>query len=517
MELWTVVHHPSPLAQDADVDPVAAGAGPTAATGSAVLDEALDGGLPRRRSTLVIGGPGTGKSTLAMQFLQEGLAAGEACLLISTEQTTEELLDSFGRFPYELDHEQLTLTSVHAVADRDLENDHVLTIKTLDGGELIDAGFGIPFTPTYLRDTLLQYGPVDRVVLDSASGLAALGDDESLYRRAILDVIRLFTDEFDATSMIVSEGRPGNPDAVGGRETLAGDELLQFSTHGVIRLWRDALDGDFHRFLRIEKMRGVDHDTRRFKIVIEPSTGVRIVPHRRALPAEVHRAEPFETNVQGLDALLGGGLPRGEIALLEHDGLANTGPLLYALINEALGGDAAVVLLPPLDLRLGDLAAHLRDGVGPIETLFEGDRLFVIDPVRPPHDAHRNVFHVSGAEAYESALRTIDERTSGQARFGVFDFDTLLHKVPSDRAEAITRESIAMHLSGDDTVVATLNTEGDTESLRVFMEDTAQQVLRVHQEPDGLEIVKLAKASAAPPGQSRVIGYTDEPPYIQLS
>ncbi|MFB6304876.1 MAG: RAD55 family ATPase, partial [Haloferacaceae archaeon] len=62
-------------------------------TGEPVLDGMLRGGLPENRAVLVTGGPGTGKSTLAMQFLQAGLERGETALYVSTEQTIEELRD----------------------------------------------------------------------------------------------------------------------------------------------------------------------------------------------------------------------------------------------------------------------------------------------------------------------------------------------------------------------------------------------------------------------------------------
>ncbi|MFC7177312.1 RAD55 family ATPase [Halosegnis marinus] len=59
------------------------------------------------------GGPGTGKTTFAMQFLQEGIATGERCLFVSTEQTREELRDSFAGYEFDLDHELLGVTTLH--------------------------------------------------------------------------------------------------------------------------------------------------------------------------------------------------------------------------------------------------------------------------------------------------------------------------------------------------------------------------------------------------------------------
>src|ERR687884_204518 len=62
-----------------------------AATGIAGLDHLLGGGLPRNRMHLIEGEPGTGKTTLALQFLLEGRRAGEGGLYVTLSETTEEL------------------------------------------------------------------------------------------------------------------------------------------------------------------------------------------------------------------------------------------------------------------------------------------------------------------------------------------------------------------------------------------------------------------------------------------
>src|SRR5512138_707536 len=62
-----------------------------ASTGVPGLDQLLHGGLPRGRMHLIEGEPGTGKTTLALQFLLEGRRLGEAGLYVTLSETTEEL------------------------------------------------------------------------------------------------------------------------------------------------------------------------------------------------------------------------------------------------------------------------------------------------------------------------------------------------------------------------------------------------------------------------------------------
>src|ERR671913_1904120 len=60
-------------------------------TGVPGLDTLLDGGLPAQRLHLIEGHPGTGKTTLALQFLLEGRRLGERCLYVTMSETAVEL------------------------------------------------------------------------------------------------------------------------------------------------------------------------------------------------------------------------------------------------------------------------------------------------------------------------------------------------------------------------------------------------------------------------------------------
>lgn len=91
-------------------------------TGSEMLDRMLGGGLPARRATLVTGGPGAGKSTFGMQFLHAGVEAGETGLYVSTEQTIDEIRQSFAGFEFDLDDPGVNVTTLHATPGQTIES-----------------------------------------------------------------------------------------------------------------------------------------------------------------------------------------------------------------------------------------------------------------------------------------------------------------------------------------------------------------------------------------------------------
>lgn len=480
-----------------------------ASTGDDVLDGMLDGGFPDERSTLLVGGPGTGKSTLGMQFLQAGLERGEDCLFVSTEQTPGELRGSFEGFPFDLDHENLVVTTLHAVADRTLEGDDELTVKTLDGGELVDTGFGIPFERQYLRQALEQYGPVDRVVLDSASGIAAISDEEARFRRAVLDLIRLFSDDFGATSVVVAEGRPGDPDVI------EGHEFLQFATHGAIRLWRGRKHGETYRYLRVEKMRGVDHDTRQYVADIS-SDGLRVVPRRRTRPRGLANEPARSTGFDGLDDLLGGGLPRGRNTLVLHDGRADVNLFLSRLIAASIRDEWLTSFVLPAELSPATVDEFWSGEPFTVQNALDDGRLQLLEYVRSPSDSHENVLVFDEYDDVSAYLREIAQRSRGRKHLAVVDLEPVLQRLTPDRIKAAAYNFNAELMDEDDVTVYVLNPNTVEDTFTSFFVDVSGTVIRLQQDDDGLEYLHLEKSLAGFSGRGNVVEYLDDPPYLRL-
>jgi circadian clock protein KaiC len=487
-------------------------------TGDETLNRMLDGGYPADRATLLTGGPGTGKSTLSMQFLQAGLDAGEDCLFVSTEQTAAELRDSFADFDFALDHDRLDFASVHAAPGRTFEADEdVLTLQRLhddpdaDFGGFED-GFDTPFTTDYIQEYLTRFGSQDRIVFDSVTGLSAVSETAETFRRSVLDLIRFLTDELGATVLLTAEA------ADGGHGDAASDgpatHLLRFTTHGVIELERRPVNGDPHRFLTIRKMRGVDFDRRTVEVEFVDA-GLRTAPARRSQPPALKGHRHRSVGIDGLDALTGGGLIRGAGVLLTHDGRANLSALLSTLLDHALSADESVTLLPTNDLRETRTRRLLAGHGWDLDDLLADGRLTVVDLIGAWDDERPNV-HTPTPSADAVTDLLVGSADGDADRFTLISADPLVHTLGETDARQVRYTTEAELTGGSNGLVHVINPNVVGDRIVEFYRDVAEQVLETWMPSDGLQYVSLQKSPCGFVGTTSLVEYVDDPPYLRV-
>jgi len=265
-----------------------------AGTGVAGLDGILAGGFPRHRLYVVEGDPGAGKTTLALQFLLEGVRHGEPVLYITLSETAEELHEVARSHNWSL--EGIRLLELDSLADR-LQEEAEYTVYHPADVELGE-------TIRQVRTEVDGLRP-SRVALDSVSELKILSQTNARYRREILGLKQFFTGK-QCTVLVLDD-----------RTTLDREQQLQSIAHGVIRMNRETRDyGDTRRQLQIVKMRGVRFRDGMHDFLIK-SGGIEVYP--RLIPPEIPKPSDGETvtsGVPGLDRLLGGGLDRGTSTLI---------------------------------------------------------------------------------------------------------------------------------------------------------------------------------------------------------
>jgi circadian clock protein KaiC len=292
-------------------------------TSIAGLDAILGGGLPAERLYLVEGDPGTGKTTLALQFLLAGARRGEPALYVTLSETHDELRAVAESHGWSLDG----ITIHELSSDASLRADTQYTVFHPSEVELGD-------TMNTVLATLQRVRP-RRVVFDSLSEMRLLARDPLRYRRQIL-ALKQFFGGLDCTVLLLDD-----------RTSATGDLQLQSIAHGVVRL--ETLLPEFggaRRRLRVMKLRGVAYTDGYHDYVIRTG-GLEVFPR---LVAAEHRVpftkETVSSGVPALDALVGGGLGRGTSTLVM--GPAGSGKSLLAshfVHQAALRGDHASVFI----------------------------------------------------------------------------------------------------------------------------------------------------------------------------
>ena len=476
-----------------------------ASTGVAVLDGMLGGGLPRNRSTLITGGPGTGKSTLGMQFLQAGLEAGEECLYVSTEQTIEELKDAFSGFDFDLEADGLSYATIHARRGETIEDNDTYTLQTQEENEWLNRGFDAPFTGSYIEDHLRTYQPCDRVVFDSTSGLAVITEDVERYRRLVFDLIRFFSDEMEATTMFTAEDYPGD---------RRGD-VLQFTAHGVIKLDTDTVEDNPRRFLSVPKMRGVDHDRRRVELTVR-NDRLAASPRQRNHLTTLPDRRLVPTGIDGLDRLAGGGLIRGAGSLLTHDSRTTLNELVGTLIETVIDAGMAIALVPTLGLQERRLDRLLERFDRSLSALLDEDRLFVIDQIDGWDTDHPNVYPQAAtvAEAREG-FAAIDDRCDGDW-ITIEGATAIAHTLGAAEARSLRYDEELRFLGESELLIHLLNPELVCDETAAFYRDSAEQIIETTQNSEGIRYLTLRKSPTGNVGSTGLLNPLEDPPYVRV-
>ncbi len=385
---------------------------PRISTGVPGLDDILCGGLTPSRLYLLEGTPGTGKTTLALQFLRGAVARGERALYVTLSETADELRASAATHGWTLDG-----IDVYELVDEDgLDPDSeqsILHPSEIELGETV-------------REVIARVDETkpDRVVFDSLSEMRLLAQNPLRYRRQILALKRYFAKRACTVLMIDD------------KTSETGDVQLHSIAHGVVSLEQAPREyGSERRRLRIVKMRGIKFRGGYHDFNLETG-GIRVFP--RLIAAEHHstfepKARP--TGSAELDLLLGGGLvPGTNTLLLGPSGVGKTTTAIRCMVAALERGERATYYL--FDEGLATLLARSALLGMDLAPHIEAGRLTItqIDPAE-----------VSPGEFSTMVREAVEERKSA---FVVVDsLNAYLHAMPGEEFLILQMHELLSYLN----------------------------------------------------------------------
>jgi circadian clock protein KaiC len=367
----------------------------TAKSGVAGLDEVLGGGFSPHRLYLVEGVPGSGKTTLAIQFLMEGVRRGEPVLYVTLSESVEELQAVAASHGWSLDG--ITIRELVA-SEASLSTDEQYTMFHPSEVELSET------TKTILTD-VERVKPM-RVVFDSLSELRLLAGNPLRYRRQILALKQFFSGR-KCTVLLLDD-----------MTSVSHDLQVQSIAHGAVRLEQLYPEyGAERRRLIVLKYRGVRFRGGYHDYVIQRG-GLSVYP--RLIANETRREmteEKLGSGIAELNHLLGGGIERGTSTLIV--GAAGTGKSSLAsqfVVTTAQRGENSAMFIFDESMQtlltraagLGiDMRRHVDDGkisiqqVDPAE-LSPGEFAHAIR--RAVEERHAKVVVIDSLNGYLNAM-----------------------------------------------------------------------------------------------------------------
>lgn len=283
-------------------------------TGVPGLDRITKGGFPAGRAVVVAGTAGSGKTVLAAQFLRGGIAAGQAGVFVTCEETPANIRENVRGFGWDV-----------AAWEADASWAFVDASRSLEGTTLQAGSYDLAALLARIEAAVERLG-ASRVVIDSLDGLFAQFHQDAHFRNELHRVVTRM-DEIGVTTLLTTErDNDYGPVSRRGVDEFVSDNLI---------LLRNVLTAEKRRrTIEIVKFRGAGHGTGEFGFSVNDS-GINVIPHLDIEDDRVLSDERISTGNAQLDAMVDGGLFRDSVVLVS--GAAGTGKSLLMTSFVAAG------------------------------------------------------------------------------------------------------------------------------------------------------------------------------------
>jgi circadian clock protein KaiC len=272
-----------------------------APTGIIGLDEITGGGLPQGRTTLLVGGPGSGKTIFALQFLAHGARIDDAPgIFVAFEESAERILANSNGFDWEL--AQLR------------NNKKLFFIDAQPTPDLIQSGnFDLGGLLAVLEAKVSEMG-ARRIVFDAIDMVLALLPNNAARRREVYG-LHAWLLQHGLTAIITAKAS-GEVATLENKQIEQPFGFMQFMVDCAIVLNHRVVQGVSQRNLRVQKYRGSSFDENESPFLIGKNGFEVVIAHPEGRDVLKVSKERVSSGIERLDTMLGGGYYRGATVLI---------------------------------------------------------------------------------------------------------------------------------------------------------------------------------------------------------
>jgi KaiC/GvpD/RAD55 family RecA-like ATPase len=236
-------------------------------TGIEGLDGLIQGGYPKGSVTLVAGTPGTGKTIVCFQYINDGIKNGEKCLYLTSDERVSNLTNQAKKFGFDFDAAIQNGLLKFLYLDLEKRTIHKDMEEEIRIGKyprvILDSLTPLSEMPVWVVNRGSEILPPEH----SAMGTAIPIDSVQATRMHVRRLLRVL-EEDDCTALVTSEITEGT-------RNLSRDSVSEFLVDGILILDLDpSMD---RRKLTIRKMRGTKHTLKPRDIEINSKGGIRIL------------------------------------------------------------------------------------------------------------------------------------------------------------------------------------------------------------------------------------------------
>ncbi|WP_085504917.1 ATPase domain-containing protein [Thalassobacillus devorans] len=466
-------------------------------TGIHGLDTILSGGIPAQSTVIIDGAPGTGKTTLGVQFLYEGIAQkDEAGILITFEEFPDQIYDDMkSSFGWDL-----------------MKQEKAGKLRVI--GMSPDIFMEQLLEPDGLMEQMIREIECKRIVIDSISLFRYLAKEDSFDERRLLYQLRNILRKFGLVSLLIQERSDLNishvPDSY-------------FIVDGVIRLnVRAHLDVFRKRTLEVVKMRGTRVIEGEHTYKITDRGLYPMIAAQTVMDYQGAESEKVSTGIQGLDRQLYGGMDRGAVYMLDTNSRANYMPVIGSILSERLRiGDNVLTVLSSTQ-TIDDLNKLLSHHHIDVEEVVRKQRIHFIEHYRRsvPDGWENSVFYVDqlSNDDYNQFLKNqcYPLLHNGEKEWFVYyDLNTIITERGTDYVLSSFAKEAAFARSLGMTVLVLCNFKEVGEQVASFLERTTNGVFKTWVDGSN-QYLQVTKASNGQLSEPYLLESMKEHPFIRL-